>query len=233
MTRIVSALLVCALLVGCGGSSSPRAQEPAPSPDDGGWAGIDLTPEPGFDPDDPALQTLPEDEAHAKLLIKRAGSRQDFKIPRDMAEELDPGPLVLAVVIRPFWDGDASAMRHMNAGQRAVHAMYVADAEILNGGFAQLWDNPSGAVAADLAGAAKRVGSPEFEGIFRDAAALWPGAAIPRDDGARQAAVAALDGARVSELDERYAATQYRRRTALATLLGGYIRAHLDEFVVG
>jgi hypothetical protein len=31
--------------------------------------------------------------------------------------------------------------------------------------------------------------------------------------------------------DERYAATQYKRKTALANVLAPYIRAHTDEFV--
>ena len=35
----------------------------------------------------------------------------------------------------------------------------------------------------------------------------------------------------LAALDERYIATQYRRTTALALVLGSYIRAHLDDFV--
>jgi hypothetical protein len=137
------------------------------------------------------------------------------------------------VVLRPFREADDSVMEHMNAGQRAVYATYLADFEILNGGFAQLWGNSSGAVAGDLVVSAQRVGSPELEGIFRDAQALWPDNEIPRDRAAREAVLDALDGAKLSALDERYAATQYKRKTALATVLGTYIRAHLDEFAVG
>ena len=40
-----------------------------------------------------------------------------------------------------------------------------------------------------------------------------------------------MPGDKLAALDERYVATQYRRKTALALVLGGYIRAHLDDFV--
>ena len=109
--------------------------------------------------------------------------------------------------------------------------MYVADFEILNGGFAQLWTNASGAIAGDLVRAAELVGSREFADIFRDAATLWPGGRIPRDVVRRERVVASMPGDEVAALDERYVATQYRRKTALAMVLGGYIRAHRDEFV--
>lgn len=33
--------------------------------------------------------------------------------------------------------------------------------------------------------------------------------------------------------DERYFETQYRRATALALVLGGYIREHPDQFLAG
>jgi hypothetical protein len=40
-----------------------------------------------------------------------------------------------------------------------------------------------------------------------------------------------MPGDKVAALDERYGATQYRRKTALALVLGSYIRAHPDQFV--
>jgi hypothetical protein len=212
MKRALVVLVLAAVVGACGGST-PAEESPADTTRD--WAAIERTPEPGFDPADPTLETIPEDDAHAQLLIKRAGTRKDFKIPRDMAEGLDLGPLVLAVVLRPFQEADDTVMRHMNAGQRAVYAMYLADFEILNGGFSQLWENVSPEVTAELVKAAQRVGSPEFEGIFRDAQALMDGG----------------DADEVADLDQRYAATQYHRKTALGVVLGTYIRAHLDEFV--
>ena len=81
-------------------------------------------------------------------------------------------------------------------------------------------------------GHAELVGSREFADIFRDAATLWPDGRIPRDRVQREQLLASMPGDKLAALDERYVATQYRRKTALALVLGGYIRAHLDDFVV-
>ncbi len=197
---------------------------------DSGWVGL----EPGFDPDDPALQTIPENSGHADQIIRNAGKRRDFKVPVSAVAGLEDGPLVLAVVLRPFYElaGD-SGRRRLNEGQRAVYAMYVADFEILNGGFSQLWFNASGDLANDLVPAAELVGSPEFAALFRDAAALWPSGKVPRSRAEREALLDTLDEAKLAELDERYAATQYQRKTALANVLEPYIRANRNQFVAG
>ena len=79
--------------------------------------------------------------------------------------------------------------------------------------------------------AAELVGSREFAAIFRDAQAHRPGGRIPRDRARREQLLASVPGDKVAALDERYAATQYSRKTALALVLGSYIRAHPDEFV--
>ena len=124
-------------------------------------------------------------------------------------------------------------MGHLNRGLRAVYDMYIADFEVLNGGFWQLWENSSGAIAQDLPGAAELLGSPEFADIFRDAQALWPNGRIPRDRAKRQRLLQQLPEAPVAALDARYEATQYHRRTALAVVLGGYVQRHPEEFIVG
>jgi hypothetical protein len=193
---------------------------------------VEFTPEPGFDPDDPALSTMPEDQHEVDLLANLVGNRKDYRIPRDVLTDREDGPLVLVVALRPFneLDGDEAAVRRLTPGQRAVYAMYLADAEILNGGFAQFWGNPSGAVGADLVPAAELVGSPEFTAIFRAAAALWPGGRIPRDRAQREAQLDGIPQDKLAELDTRYAETQYKRKTALAVVLGPYIRTHLDQF---
>jgi hypothetical protein len=230
MKRVLAVLLAASAITGCGDTEDGDPGDPAA----GSWP-VEVTPEPGFDPDDPALSTIPYDDASRQKLLRRAGERRDFRVPRDMLDGLQDGPLVLAVVARPFDElaGDEPAVRRLNAGQRAVYAMYLADFEILNGGFAQLWANSSGAVAADLVQAAERVGSPEFAAIFRDAEALWPGGRIPRDRERREQLLDSLPGDELAALDERYAATQYRRETALALVLAPYIRAHIDEFAIG
>ncbi|MDA0182840.1 DMP19 family protein [Solirubrobacter phytolaccae] len=230
MKRALVLLVLLAALGGCGGIPEPAVEEGAAA-EASGWP-AEMTPEPGFDPDDPALDTIPDDGAHGEEITRKAGTRKDFKVPPAAVAGLDNGPLVRAVVTRPFYELDPEdAVDRLNAAQLAVYAFYYADFEILNGGFTQFWSNPSGAVAADLQSAAERVGSPEFAAIFRDAAALWPGGKIPRDAEQRGALVDQLDATKVAELDEIYAATQYRRNTALANVLGPFIRANTDQFV--
>jgi hypothetical protein len=228
MKRALAPLLVAAALAGCGGEDPVAAEDEPPAAT---W-NLAGEPEPGFDPDDPALQTIPDDSAHADEVIRAAGKRRDFKVPVSAVAGRKPGPLVLAVVLRPFYElGDGSAMRRLNRGQRAVYAMYLADFEILNGGFGQFWFNTPADVANELLPAAERVGSPEFAAIFRDAAALWPGGRIPSDRGKREELLDTLDADGLAEIDERYAATQYKRNTALANVLAPYIRKHADAFV--
>ena len=79
--------------------------------------------------------------------------------------------------------------------------------------------------------AAELVGSNEFADIFRDAQSLWPGGRIPRELARRRELLERIPDDKLVALDERYAATQYSRKTALALVLGGYIRDHLDQFM--
>jgi hypothetical protein len=227
-------VLVVGLLVACGTPAGGPTPEPQTTPIADATP-TEPVPEPGFNPDDPALDTLAASDAARRRLLARIGHRADFRVPRSVVAGLDLGPLVVAVVSRPFIElsGDDPRLRRLNPGQRAVHAIYVADFEILNGGFEQLWDNSSGAIAEDLVGAATLVGSDDFTDIFRDAQALWPGDRIPRNRAERQRFLPQIPEDAVAALDERYAQTQYRRRTALAIVLGGYIRQHPSQFIVG
>lgn len=233
MKRALVVLLAVAALAGCGGDPAPGAKDDgaAAVADTSGWP-EEVTPEPGFDPDDPALSTIPDDEAHADEIVRKAGKRKDFRVPASAVRGLDLGPLVLAVVTRPFYELDTEdAIDRLNKAQFAVYALYYADFEILNGGFSQFWFNSSGAVADEMVAAAERVGSPELAAIYRDAAALWPGGEIPRDPAKRETVLDQLDGEKLAAIDERYAETQYHRKTALANVLGPYIRANSDQFV--
>ena len=151
-------------------------------------------------------------------------------MPADAVAGLENGPLVGAVVLRPFYDGEVSG--RLNDAQLAVYALYLADFEILNGGISQLWFNQP-EIAAEMVAAAERVGAEEHAAIFRDAAALWPGGKVPSDREAMEAGIDSVDGEKLAALDERYAATQYKRATALANVLGPYIRANTDQFVAG
>jgi hypothetical protein len=231
MWRVIGAVCAAAVLGGCGDDASEPGQTPAPTR--AATAPATPTTEPGFDPDDPAISIIPEDGKEIDALVSQAGKRDDFRIPRGVAAGKPDGPLLLAWVARPFYEppaGDAW-IDGLNPGQRAVYSMFVADFEILNGGFYQLWTNSSGYIADDLAASAELVGSKEFASIFRDAAALWPGGEIPRSRSKREQIADGFSGAELDELDNRYAETQYARKTALGPILARYIRANPDQFV--
>src|SRR5687767_3684165 len=100
MKLCVALLLAVVALAGCG-ASEPEADVPAPADASSEWPGLELTPEPGFDPDDPAIQTIPDDGAHVQKLLRAAGKRKDFKVPVETVAGLEDGPLTLAVVTRP------------------------------------------------------------------------------------------------------------------------------------
>jgi hypothetical protein len=182
MRRELTVSLAAAVLAGCGGHAAVAKNDSATghSP----WVNLDVTPEPGFDPYDPALQTDPDDNAQAREIVRRAGRRSDFKVPASAIAGLEPGPLVRAVALRPFYELEehpARELRRLNRGQRAVCS--------------------------------------------------WPEGRIPRDRAKRIALLAKLDDDKIAKVDDRYAATQYKRKTALANVLAPYIRTHRDEFV--
>jgi hypothetical protein len=227
---ILAALSLATATAACGSSGDPEPPQQA----DGGFY-EPPEPEPGFDPLDPATNLLPDSNEAEQALIERLGNRRDFRVPRKVVGDLAEGPLARAVIARIWHELDTPyepdpRYRRLNEGQRALYALQWADAEILNGGFDQLWSNSTGYFAADLEEAARRVGSPEFEALFRDAAALFPGGRIPRDHDERRRRLEQVDPAAVAQLDERYFAFQYRRRTALGLILGRYVKAHPDEF---
>jgi len=217
-------VLVCA---GCGGDDASE-----PPSDDAQHAYTAPGAEPGIDSDDPGLSLLPDSRAAELRLLKRLGHRPDFRIPRRALHDARPGPLAFAVIARMWNEIEVPDDRYgrLNAGQRALFALEWADYEILNGGFAQLWSNSAGWFGDDLVGAAHRVGAPEYERVFRDAAALFPRGRVPRARDARQRITDRFDEDAVAALDARYDDFQYHRRTTLGLILGRYVRAHPKEF---
>jgi hypothetical protein len=231
------ALLAALLLAGCAGElpdgdgdgpepRPPVASAPVTEPDEE-VADYDL--------EDPAYSLMADSEESDRELVARLGTRADYRVPRKAVAGLRDGPLAHAVIARVWNDLELDHLNYarLDAGQRAVYALTVADFEILDGGLWQLWFNSAGALGTDLVAAAHRVGAPEYEAIFRDAIALFPGGVVPRERTAREEAADALDGDALAELDTRYAKLQYHRRTALAIILGDYAETHLDEFTVG
>ena len=233
--RIVPALIAStALLAGCGDASE---DPPARAQGDGRGPQTFLEPpppDPGFEEPDPDIELAPESSASVDAFLRRAGDRHDFRVPRSILAGLKPGPLARGAIERIWAEVDPpdAGYRRLNVGQRALYVLQYADFEILNGGFYQYWTNSSGYMAADLVAAARRVGAPEYEALFRDAAALFPNGEVPRGrDEREQLADQVLTDAALTGLDERYAEFQYHRKTALGLILGRYVRAHLEEFV--
>jgi hypothetical protein len=228
--RLVLTILCAAAFCGCDDASDSQTN---PARTTAQTLPAEPTTEPGFDPDDPAISILPEDNDAIDALIREAGRRNDFRIRRGVAAGKLDGPLVLAWVGRPFYDppADNAWIDDLNPGQLAVYSMFQAHFEILNGGFHQLWTNSSGYIADDLVDSAERVDSKEFTAIFRDAAALWPDGEIPRSRAKRERIANRFSDADLAELDDRYAATQYARKTALGPILARYMRAHPGQFV--
>jgi hypothetical protein len=225
----VLVLLVLASLTGaaCGaGHAAPQLPDRAPRPY---TAPAD---DPGFNGDDPGLSLLPDSHAAEVRLLERLGHRRDFRIPYRAVRDRRPGPIAWAVIARMWNEIDVPDPRYgrLNAGQRALFALQWADYEILDGGFDQFWFNSAGWFGGELAAAAHRVGAPEYERVFRDAAALFRGGRVPRDRGLRQRMSDAFPDNAVASLDDRYFDFQYHRRTTLGLILGRYVRAHPGEF---
>jgi hypothetical protein len=227
----LAALAVASSITSCGSASDPDRSEPAASDE---FYRPPTTTEPGFDPLDPAVDLLPESNAAEDAFMKRVGNRRDFRIPRSAVSDLPEGPLARAVIARIWHELETPSApdpryNRLNPGQRALYVLQWADAEILNGGFDEFWA-AAGYFAPDLVSAARRVGAPEFEALFRDAAALFPSGRIPRDRDERQKLLDGLGPEAVARLDERYFEFQYHRRTALGLILGRYVKTHENEF---
>ena len=95
--RALVVLLTAVAATGCGSTAADEAGTAGAS--SSGWP-AHPSPEPGFDPDDPALSTMPESDASRQVLLRRVGDRRDFKVPAGVVARLEDGPLVLAVVAR-------------------------------------------------------------------------------------------------------------------------------------
>jgi hypothetical protein len=232
-TLLVLVAALAVVMSGCGGAG---AEDTVPTAESASGAVTPAAPEPtadpGFSPDDEAQSILPDSVAAEDRLIKRLGVRTDFRVHRAPLAALEDGPLVAAVTatMRRDLTPDDPGVRRLNSGQRALFAMWWADAEVLNGGFDQFLRNDTGALAADLVPAAKQVGSPEYEAVFRGLTRRFAHGHIPRDRSARIRALDRIPPAALDALDQRYFAFQYQRSTAIAPILARYVRTFLNEF---
>ncbi|HEX6391756.1 MAG TPA: DUF4375 domain-containing protein, partial [Solirubrobacteraceae bacterium] len=190
-------------------------------------------PDPGFDPDDPAYDVAPESRAPDARRLSLLGTAAGFRVRRAALVGLKPGPMARTAIAR-IWNELIMPDRRywrLTPGQRALYALQLAEFEIREGGFDQLWFEASGYVAPDLRAAAELVGATDHAAIYRDAGALFKGGITPRDQFERQAIVSSFPDAAVTRLNERYANLRLHRRTSLGLILGTYVRTHLDEFI--
>jgi hypothetical protein len=133
---------------------------------------------------------------------------------------------------------DVAALRSQLAratpGQRAVFAALSCDFEICNGGFHQLFNNPTGILYRDAVAGFERIGAHRYATLLEQAGALL-GANVPRDHDTRIARLqkTPLDAwnDKVRGIEQRY----YKQRAgklSLERIARRYIEAHPDEFFI-
>lgn len=102
----------------------------------------------------------------------------------------------------------------LTAGQRALLALHWTIAEVCNGGFDQYFDNATGALAAEAAQGARRVGAARTAGVIEAAMRAYAAGASPPP-------------ARARALDERF---HRLIDTELYPRAAAYVRAQPGEF---
>ena len=158
----------------------------------------------------------------------------DHRIPREDVRGGDPYSAI-EHIWKSFKTPYESDPRYaeLTPGQRSVYALEWAQAEIDNGGFAQFFTNSTGFFAADLPGAARRVGLDRHAQLFSRANALFPEGRVSRDretrerqfDSASDRLGERMD-ATLEELDDRF----YDMEDEFDRALERYVDAHPDEF---
>jgi hypothetical protein len=146
---------------------------------------------------------------------------------------------LITVVLEALWGSvdvwNARALTtwlaEANPGQRAVLAASWCDAEINNGGFAQLFMNSTGSMYADGVAGYARLGAEAQGALLVQAADLLLGGDVPLDHKARLdrlERVSETVWTAVETLDSRYDRIPAAR--SARSLAVRYIRSHLHEF---
>ena len=195
--RALVVLLAAATATGCGSTAADDARTAGTS--SSGWP-AHPSPEPGFDPDDPALSTMPESDASRQVLLRRVGNRRDFKVPARWSRVWRTARSVLAVVARPFdrvrGRRARSAAAQPQSSERCTPSTW-RTSRSSTAASRSSGPTPPGRSPAIWCSPRNLVGSREFADIFRDAADVVarrpdpsrPGAArtAPREHAGRQA----------------------------------------------
>jgi hypothetical protein len=211
--------------MGCGEDDRPFGGAPAKPADTGHPAGeVDPSTLEPLDPEaaervcastSKRYSTLAEDQADFDGLTKRAGKRADFRVSRRALERLTEGRLTLQLATRPFLELnalDSPEVERMAPGIRDLYVLYLADFEVLNGGFGQLWGNHPD-IGPELAGAAQRMGLAKHAALFVEAERLR------------------RSGGDTGSIDERFASFQEGCDVSLAVAVAREVRERPQDFL--
>ena len=207
--RAVSALLVAAVMAGCGSSSN------APNPAE--------------------QQAL----AQLKHVIVTATAppapQPGFKIPAARARGLHGLDLWNAVVnpmIKPLYqlNGSAALRDALSPDQYAVYVLFAIDAEYENGGMAQLYYNEGGVFANEGPALFAMVGAPlHGEALAAANRVFWPLGAVPSREETRRRVVSFSNEAPFSGADKLWRRAE-RREGPIDIIIERFIRRHPHAF---
>jgi hypothetical protein len=166
----------------------------------------------------------------------------DLRVPADCLESVGDADLAWRVIERAYaavdlYDGPevlAADLARLTPGQRALLALHWCVAETSNGGFDQLFTNPSGLLVDEVRSAFERIGAMEAAGVLAEARRLLasrprePDAADPGCDETEDADRFEAYLARYEPLEERFHALMDHE---LYPRAAAYVRAHPQEFV--
>jgi hypothetical protein len=127
-----------------------------------------------------------------------------------------------------FWRID---YRALSLPERVFRAVWELEAEVNNGGFHQYFSNNTGSLAPDAADALRAIGATTMPGIVEQAVKSVGHNISWSDDGARNAALAALAPGAVAKLGECDQAF-FAYPDDLTALLYKYVSEHREEINV-
>lgn len=125
----------------------------------------------------------------------------------------------------------ATIVRAMPSGIRAIYTTWLVDAEVCNGGFNQLFWNPSGEFAGDALAGYELMGAEEYAEVMRGALAIWETERGPlarfHAEGTLEAFSASCAHTTLGEADTRY----YALDDAIRDVWPRFARARPELFV--
>lgn len=169
-------------------------------------------------------------------------TRSGLKVPLAAVQGRSDPEFVRAVVGRMHEKVDINrgeeqlqvGLRDATPGQVALFAIHWCDSEIRNGGFHQLFYNPTGILVPEALSGFKLIGAEEYLGCLGDAVAALEVSEFPRD---REVRISVLEAKRHAHwktafrpIEERYYAALKDEGRSPARLCRRFVEAHPDEF---